>query len=76
MKTLGKIDKYYLALGLVLLILGGLVFVTVSGIMGAIRTAGETNDENMVEYGIEQGNMDEAYKVVTEKNTEPLDLGD
>ena len=76
MKILEKIDRYYLVLAVVVLILGGLILMTVMSVRSAIGTASEIDEDNIIEYSVEQQKLDEVYDLVTEKSIEPLDLGD
>ena len=75
MKILGKIDRFYLILAVAVLVLGGLIFMTLKGVLSAIDTTNEVDEDAVVEYGIDQQKLDEAYDLILEKNVEPLDLG-
>lgn len=74
-KILGKIDRFYLILAVVVLVLGGLIVITLSGVLSAISTTDEVDEGAVVEYGIDQQKLDEAYDLILEKSIEPLDLG-
>lgn len=75
MKILGKIDRFYLILAVIVLVLGGLIFITLRGILSAMNTTSEVDEDAVVEYGIDQQKLDDAYDLILEKNIEPLDLG-
>ena len=75
MKILGKINRFYLILAVAVLVLGGLIFITFKGVLSAMNTTSEIDDDAVIEYGIDQQKLDEAYDLILENNVEPLDLG-
>ncbi|GEM_PF-3527387 len=71
-----KLDRFYLYMLVVVLVLSGLVVVTLRGIIGAITTAREIDPE-LLEAStprLESSLLDRAYKFIYEKNPQRLDL--
>ncbi len=62
-------------LAVIVLVLGGLIFIALKGVLSAMNTTNELDEDSVIEYGIDQQKLDEAYDLILEKNTEPLDLG-
>jgi hypothetical protein len=75
MKILEKINRFYLIIAVVGFVIGVLRVMTVRGITGAFNDGSDTSDEELVEYGIEEENLNDAYGIIIERNIEPLDLG-
>lgn len=74
MKAFTKIDRFWLFLILVMLILVILGFFTLRGIFSAVNTAGKLDEQLMTETHVNQAGLDEAYEAIFNKKELPLDF--
>ena len=69
-----KIDKFYLALILTLIVMSALVIFAFRGVFSAYLTAYEFSQEELQsELNIDTKNLDEAYNWAFNKQTLPLE---
>lgn len=76
MNSFLKINQFYIVLIVILVLLAGLVTISLRGIFGAMTTAGQV-DEELLSSTLPRINMqkiDEALKLVNEKEFTPLDF--
>ena len=76
MKAWRKLDKYYLMLFGVMLVLAALTIYTFRQIFSNILKAQETMDIKESELKIDKGKLEEAYSKISEKKVVRLDVGD
>ena len=76
MKAWRKLDKYYLMLFGVMLVLAALTVYTFRQIFSNILKAQETMDIKESELKIDKGKLEEAYSKISEKKVVRLDVGD
>ena len=76
MKAWRKLDKYYLMLFGVMLVLAALTIYTFRQIFSNILKAQETMDIKESELKIDKGKLEEAYSKISEKKVVRLDVGE
>lgn len=72
---LQKIDKFYLALILTLIVMSGLVIFSFRGVFAAYLTAYEFSQKDLEsDISVDEKSLDEAYTWVFNKQTLPLEI--
>jgi hypothetical protein len=70
-----KIDKFYLALILTLILMSGLVIFTFRGVFSAYLTAYELSESDLQsDLNVRTKELDEAYDWALQKQTIPLEV--
>ena len=76
MKAWRKLDKYYLMLFGLMLVLAALTIYTFRQIFSNILKAQETMDFKEAELKIDKGKLEEAYSRISERKVVRLDVGE
>ena len=74
-KKLQEVDRFYLILAGVALLLLIVVVVSTKGIISAIGNSSKIPEEALIEVGVDTQKLDEAYTNIQGKADKPLDLG-
>ena len=74
-KKLQEIDRFYLILAGVVLLLFVALVVSARGVVSSIANSNKIPEEAIIEAGVDSIKLDEAYKSIHNKADKPLDLG-
>ena len=73
--SLQKIDKYYLGLSVILILMATLLIFSFKGVFSAFLTAGSFDPSNIeAEIRINQSNLNEAYSWAFSRNVVRLEV--
>lgn len=73
--NLQRIDRYYIALTVILVLMAVLLIFSFKGVFSAFLTAGSFDQESVGgQVRVNQSNLDEAYKWAFNRNPDKLNL--